>query len=200
MFLPRISGKGVYRVTQDPTYQQSISASGFLPVRHAAPDTTVSPSHPVLAAWAKPVLAEDYSFVGHTATSGSGNGSADEGAETFVLKDSYFGSRPIAAAAPNTNDTVCLNPQSSQTKRLTHRPLQSALRGPRRIGRFMPSKLYTALMLIKLRCWNPRLGFLGSESPTAWLHEENQWMKINMHLQPWAGKWCNEGLRFGTVV
>jgi hypothetical protein len=63
-------------------------------------------------------------------SSSGGHGSGDENAETVLLKQNTKGALPASAC----QEPTCVVNHALQHKKVAHRPLQSSLRGPRRIG------------------------------------------------------------------
>ena len=68
---------------------------------------------------------------GHTVASNSSKGSVDETSE--MVNSSYL-AKPTAVAPPASEDATCYVSNSVQHRKIVHRPLQSSMRGPRRIG------------------------------------------------------------------
>lgn len=63
--------------------------------------------------------------------SNSSKGSVEETAE---IAHSSFSTKAAAAAGQAAEDATCFVSNSVQHRKIVHRPLQSSLRGPRRIG------------------------------------------------------------------
>jgi len=87
--------------------------------------------------------------------SNSSHGSGDDNAETVVLKP---GSQRAPSAAAGEEPTCVVN-HGLQHRRVAHRPLQSSLRGPRRIGESPSPRGLWALFFPESRC---RWGHLES--------------------------------------